>query len=316
MDFLAHLTTFVAVVDARSFTAAADTLGVPQPVLSRRMKALEQELQGELFDRSRRQIEVTELGLTLLPLARDLLARSKAVVEAVREHQGAVAVMMGVPPDTDTHSLADAVTEAAAAGVNLAIRELPSAVRDQALAAGELSMAVVRVPRDMARIVVPLGLGCREDLPQTRRHGGARLEDLRPLRSTVVEPVTLLVTEEDQFASYLDHLDSAGARAGLAASQIRQVSSTSAAVIDVLAGNSVLLCSQAFASRSRLTWRPLLDSGLARGYELRASSSARVLRASRLVAALTPVMARSLGAEPQAAADPAPRTTAALGARA
>ncbi|MGW1984999.1 helix-turn-helix domain-containing protein [Streptomyces collinus] len=63
MDLLAHLEAYVATVDERSFSRAADRLGIAQPLLSRRIKTLETHFGGLLFDRSRRQVVTTELAL-------------------------------------------------------------------------------------------------------------------------------------------------------------------------------------------------------------------------------------------------------------
>ena len=48
MDLLVHLETFVAVAEERSFSRAAEALGIAQPLLSRRVKSLEDHLGGEL----------------------------------------------------------------------------------------------------------------------------------------------------------------------------------------------------------------------------------------------------------------------------
>lgn len=69
MDLLVHLETFVAVAEERSFSRAAEAQGIAQPLLSRRVRTLEDSLGGELFDRSRRQIEITAFGELLLPHA-------------------------------------------------------------------------------------------------------------------------------------------------------------------------------------------------------------------------------------------------------
>ncbi|QBR01390.1 LysR family transcriptional regulator [Paraburkholderia pallida] len=60
MDYVESLRVFRTVVEARSFTRAADTLGVTTPVVSRAIAALEQRLGGRLFHRTTRQISMTE----------------------------------------------------------------------------------------------------------------------------------------------------------------------------------------------------------------------------------------------------------------
>ncbi|MYR91462.1 LysR family transcriptional regulator, partial [Streptomyces sp. SID685] len=82
MDLLAHLEAYVATADEASFSRAADRLGIAQPLLSRRIKTLEGHFGGPLFDRSRRQVTTTELGVLLLPYARDVLDRAQRLRQA------------------------------------------------------------------------------------------------------------------------------------------------------------------------------------------------------------------------------------------
>lgn len=59
------LEQFVAVAEAGSFMAAAETLHISQPALSYNIKRLEQSLDVELFRRSVRGVELTPYGETL-----------------------------------------------------------------------------------------------------------------------------------------------------------------------------------------------------------------------------------------------------------
>ena len=53
---------FVAVVETKSVTAAAEALHITQPTLSRQFKELEDELGKKLFERGSRHITLTEAG--------------------------------------------------------------------------------------------------------------------------------------------------------------------------------------------------------------------------------------------------------------
>lgn len=70
---LRHLRYVLAVGEERSFTRAAERLHVAQPSLSVQVKALEAELGVELFDRSRRTIQVTAAGEAMMDEARSIL---------------------------------------------------------------------------------------------------------------------------------------------------------------------------------------------------------------------------------------------------
>jgi DNA-binding transcriptional LysR family regulator len=70
---LNHVNTFVRVVDAGSFTAAAQTLGLPKSSVSRRVSALEGALRVRLLQRSTRKLVLTEAGRLYFERARAAL---------------------------------------------------------------------------------------------------------------------------------------------------------------------------------------------------------------------------------------------------
>ncbi len=67
------LRLFVATLDAGSFTAAADKLGLSKQFVSRRTMALEETLGVRLLNRTTRRLQPTELGVTLYERAVKIL---------------------------------------------------------------------------------------------------------------------------------------------------------------------------------------------------------------------------------------------------
>ncbi|MBF6171916.1 LysR family transcriptional regulator [Nocardia blacklockiae] len=80
---LRKLRYFVAVAEHRHFGRAAEQLYIAQPVLSRQIKAFEQELECELLVRTTRSVELTEAGQQLYEEARTILASVGAAVQRV-----------------------------------------------------------------------------------------------------------------------------------------------------------------------------------------------------------------------------------------
>ncbi|NHO64399.1 LysR family transcriptional regulator [Aestuariicella hydrocarbonica] len=68
-----HLKAFITVARLESFTEAAEQLHLTQPAISKRISALEQQLNCRLFDRIGRGISLTEAGEALLPKAEKIL---------------------------------------------------------------------------------------------------------------------------------------------------------------------------------------------------------------------------------------------------
>jgi Transcriptional regulator len=75
-----QLQAFVAVVERRSFSQAAERLGVTQPAVSLQVQALEKRLGTQLLDRSGRRVEPTESGVKLYKTAQRLLAIEEELV--------------------------------------------------------------------------------------------------------------------------------------------------------------------------------------------------------------------------------------------
>jgi DNA-binding transcriptional LysR family regulator len=78
-----QLAAFCAVVERKSFSQAADRLGVTQPAVSLQIRALEERLGQRLLDRSGRRVEPTEAGMRLYRGAQKLLALEEQLVEEV-----------------------------------------------------------------------------------------------------------------------------------------------------------------------------------------------------------------------------------------
>ena len=78
-----QLAAFCTVVERKSFSQAAERLGVTQPAVSLQVRALEERLGQRLLDRSGRSVEPTEAGRRLYRNAQRLLHLEEQLLEDV-----------------------------------------------------------------------------------------------------------------------------------------------------------------------------------------------------------------------------------------
>lgn len=83
-----QLQYFLAVARELNFTRAAERLFVAQPGVSSQIAQLERELGSPLFDRTSRQVELTDLGRWLLPKAENVLLEINELANLAKEHAG------------------------------------------------------------------------------------------------------------------------------------------------------------------------------------------------------------------------------------
>lgn len=93
------LRTFVSVVDLRSFTRAAQSLGVTQPAVSAQIKRLQMLLDVEVFDKSAPGVTLTAKGEVIVNYARRLLALNDQMIDVTARGNAAARQRIGLAVD-------------------------------------------------------------------------------------------------------------------------------------------------------------------------------------------------------------------------
>jgi DNA-binding transcriptional LysR family regulator len=152
---LRHLHYFVAVAEEGHVTRAAARLGIQQPPLSQQIRALEAELQVQLFRRKPRGVELTQAGEALFTEARAILQQVEHAVIAVRRTARGEAgrIGLGFTSSASFHPF-----------VPQAIREYREAHKLVRLTleesgTGELVAALIDERLDAAFVRSPIGVG-------------------------------------------------------------------------------------------------------------------------------------------------------------
>ena len=146
---LRHLRYFVAVAEEGHVTRAAERLGIQQPPLSQQIKALEAELEVQLFRRKPRGVELTEAGAGLLIDARRILDEvDDALIKVRRTARGELGrLTIGFNVSAPFHPIMPRVLRdfrAASPGVSVTLREGASLELAEDVRKGRIDAAFVR----------------------------------------------------------------------------------------------------------------------------------------------------------------------------
>jgi DNA-binding transcriptional LysR family regulator len=148
---LRHLRYFVAVAEEKHMTRAAERLGIQQPPLSMQIRALEQELDVQLFRRQPRGMELTDAGVAFLERARVILDEvERAIATTRRTARGEEGrVVVGFTSSAPFHPFVPRVLRAfrdAAPLVSLVLEESGSSELVQGLHNEDIDAAFIRSP--------------------------------------------------------------------------------------------------------------------------------------------------------------------------
>jgi DNA-binding transcriptional LysR family regulator len=148
---LRHLRYFIAVAEEGHLTRAAERLGIQQPPLSQQIRALEKELDVQLFHRKPRGMELTDAGIALLDHARGIMGQVDRALATTRRtargEQGRVAV--GFTSSAPFHPFVPRVIRTFREMfplVSLVLEESGSGELVQALHSEEIDAAFIRSP--------------------------------------------------------------------------------------------------------------------------------------------------------------------------
>jgi DNA-binding transcriptional LysR family regulator len=147
-----QLAAFCAVVERRSFSQAAERLGVTQPAVSLQVRALEKRLGTQLLDRSGRRVEPTEAGMRLYRGAQRMLTlEDQLVAEVGGEGEGALEGTFQIGASTGPGGivLAQLLCEFQArnSGLNISLSVFDTQTVVELVANRELELGVVGAAR-------------------------------------------------------------------------------------------------------------------------------------------------------------------------
>ena len=145
-----QLKALVAINRHGSFTAAADSLHLTQPAVSKRVAALEMQLGTALFDRIGRNVRLTEAGHKLLPLAENMLLSFTNLRQCAdnMNEQVSGSLSLGTSHHVGLHRLPPILHQYTDQypDVELALHFVDSEDGVRGVESGELEMAIITLP--------------------------------------------------------------------------------------------------------------------------------------------------------------------------
>lgn len=144
---LEPLRLFLQVAATGSFSRAAALASSTQSAVSKRIGALERQLEARLFERTGRGARLTSAGRRLLPRAEALTAEVDRLAELVRDDAPALrgVVRVSVQPSVSWPLAGDLIAEARRRhpGVRLQIAEGPTRQIEEGIADGRIDLGIV-----------------------------------------------------------------------------------------------------------------------------------------------------------------------------
>src|SRR5437867_9760384 len=141
-----HLRYFLAVAEAKSFSRAADRLGISQPSVSQQMRDLEAKLRVSLFHRRGKRILLTPRGLIFQEHARAILRELETCLDELNIQPGQLrgALHLGVIPVLNVPLVPDllGLFTADHPAISVTVEEISSTEIETALVEGRTDVGV------------------------------------------------------------------------------------------------------------------------------------------------------------------------------
>jgi DNA-binding transcriptional LysR family regulator len=263
MPNIPQLQRFVAVAEELSFRKAATKLHISQPPLSDSIRQLEEELGTQLFQRTRRSVELTQPGIAFLDRARLILWQLTEAVDVTRAvaHGMSGHIAVGFNPTSSYDVLPRLLRRYRARypDVGLGFEELTTAEQENALLQERVDVALFLAPTVVSR-GLKQEIICQERLvavlPDDHPLAESKEVDLRALRHE-----RFIFLPARRGTGYQARVLYACQEAGFAPDVVQQVDRVHTLVSLVAAGLGIALCPESLRrfEPPGVTFRPLED---------------------------------------------------------
>lgn len=153
---ITQLQYVLAVAEYQNFTLAAEKCFVTQPTLSMQIQKIEEELEIQIFDRSKKPIQLTEIGKKIVAQAKNIVNEANRMKDVVDQQKGFIGgdFRLGIIPTVMPTLLPMFLNNFIKKypKVNLIIEELNTEEIIQKLLNGHLDAAIAATPLEESKI--------------------------------------------------------------------------------------------------------------------------------------------------------------------
>jgi DNA-binding transcriptional LysR family regulator len=240
---LRHLRYFMAVAEELNFGRAAIRLRISQPPLSQQIRQLEEELGVRLFDRTKRQVKLTEAGKRIVVEAQQILSQVDHFVSlAARASEGAIGRLtiagQAVLNEVLVQTLRIFVHQYP--GVHIELHFMNTAQQIEALREGHVHVGFLHLPVDDSHLTLepirrePLWLALPNDHPLVKQKRIA-------LTHLAQQPFIMFARRSNP--GLHDVITTTCRNAGFSLNVVHEVDNSIAAMTLVTAGLGLAFCS-------------------------------------------------------------------------
>jgi DNA-binding transcriptional LysR family regulator len=261
---LRHLRYLIAVAEELSFGRAAIRLHISQPPLSQQIRQLEEELGVTLFDRTKRQVKLTEAGKRLVAEAQQVLNHVDHFVSlASRASEGTIGTLTVAGQAVLNQVLVQALRQFVHEypGVHIDLHFMHSAAQVEALREGHVHVGFLHLPIDAPHLTVePIR---REPLWLALPTGHTLAKQQRVALTSLAQQPFIMFARRSNPGLH-DVIAAACRNAGFSLNVVHEVDNSIAAMTLVSAGLGLAFCSPSWRKlwpevefrsfRERVTW--------------------------------------------------------------
>lgn len=237
---LRHLRYVLAVAEHLHFGRAAEQLNISQPPLSQQIRQLEEELGVQLFNRTKRQVQLTKAGEMLVDEARHIIAqvdRASRVATRVSEgDMGQLTIAIAGPADAPFFIDMFQAFAKRHPRVRISLRMMGPAEQARALHEGRIHVGFLTPPPDHSGLTIETVIHLPIVVALHRKHPLASRASV-PLRALASESHVMFSRDLDPH--FFDAIVSACRDAGFNLNVVHQVGDLYTACALVAAGYGV-----------------------------------------------------------------------------